>query len=160
MDSNLLFSKVPVEFLFGGKATFTVLNGNRDKSYTFQINHAEGREKEPGNPAAGKWPERWFAKLLTGSDNTSDYTLFGMVDRRTGLVTLTQKVKARGWTLATESVRVLQFVTVWAVKGEDMPGGIVLQAPTHCGRCNRLLTAPRERNPYWPWLGPECGTKV
>lgn len=153
MDSSLLFAKVPAEFLFGGGSTFTVLNGNRDKSYTFQIDHAESKPRQDG----GMWPEKWFCKLLTGSDNTSDYTLFGWVDRRTGKITLTQKTK---FTRETEPVRVLEFVTTWAIQGKEMPGGIVVQAPTHCGKCGRLLTAPRERNPYWPWLGPECGKKI
>lgn len=156
MDSNLLFSKVPVEFLFGGDCTFTV-KSPRGESYTFRIEHAEGKDKERDNPAAGKWPERWFAKLLTGPDNTSNYTLFGWVDRKTGVVTLTRKTT---YTKDSTPVRVLQFVAMNALLQRDMPGGIMVQAPTHCGRCGRLLTAPKERNPYWPWLGPDCGEKA
>lgn len=154
MEPNC-FPLAPVEFLFGGNCTFTVKAPDGDHR-TFKVQYSEPKPKNPDDPDGPKWPEAWWVKLLTGPDNTSDYQPVGKLDRRTGKVIITRNSK---FTPDSLPVRLLEFVAQHVLAQKDLPGGLVIQAPSHCGRCGRLLTAPREKNPYFPWLGPECGSK-
>ena len=51
-------------FLFGGKATFTVVSGKTDKRYTFRVNQLKGKDKN--NP--------FFVSFLNGPDNSYQFT--------------------------------------------------------------------------------------
>jgi hypothetical protein len=154
--SNLL-KIAPKEFFTGGKCTVTI-KSDAGEHKTFRIKHVEGRPKNPSNPDGPKWPESYFVSLLTGSENDSDgsYTSFGKLNPETGEVNLYNSSPYRD---DTEAVRIIRFVLAHVWKGQELPPGIHIQTPSHCCRCNRMLTAPKEKNPYWPWFGPECGTK-
>jgi hypothetical protein len=75
-------------FLTAGRAIFTVepppglVSQGCRAHYTFQI-----RRKE----VSGRWREpAWFASLLTGPENTRNFTYLGKLNTETGEVHLTQ----------------------------------------------------------------------
>ena len=55
-------------FLFGGKAIFTLKSTVSDKHFTFEVKSA-GEDK----------PDLFYVSLLNGSDNYSNYTYFGYI---------------------------------------------------------------------------------
>ena len=76
------------QFILAGDATFTVEvppSANAPKPhYTYHVQHV---------PAGDRWPEAYFVRLLTGVDNTSDYSYIGKLDPFTGQLAVTGKSK-------------------------------------------------------------------
>lgn len=130
------------KFFTGGNAIFTASNG-KGEHYTYRI-----RRPKPDMP--------FFVQLLTGPDNTQDYTYLGVflpTGSRSSLVQylqLTAKSKLR-----RESKPVQVFE--WAVKSVSLklaiPDGYAIQHEGKCCRCGRRLTVP-ESIEYG--IGPEC----
>jgi hypothetical protein len=130
-------------FILAGKATFTIEtpdNGHR----TYKVEHV---------PANDRWPESYFVKLLTGSDNESDYTYLGKLDMHTGQVATTKKSQQYENTFPLNLLnRVL--ARVWS---DDHAAYEQHGYKTHhegrCGRCARKLTVPSSVE---SGFGPEC----
>ena len=131
------------EFVLAGKAVFTISNGSQH--YTYKVRHMPGNDR---------WPESWYIYLLTGPDNTSDYTYVGVLKARTGAVLLTQKSRYTEDSLPVKVVR-------WAIglmwSGKPLPEGYSMQHEGRCGRCGRVLTHPESLE---SGLGPECQGRV
>lgn len=126
-------------FVLAGRAVFTVSNPAGER-YTFRVTH---------KPAAGKWAETWFAALLTGPNNESDYTYLGIVEPE-GKVRLTGKSPYPETALP---VKVLAFAlrVAWGV--QKLPDGYAFHHEGKCGRCGRTLTVPESVE---SGIGPEC----
>ncbi len=144
------------EFITAGHAIFTVeipedyreLKQKQGISvkphYTYKVTHKE---------AKAPFAEAWFVSMLTGPDNTKDYTYLGMLDKTFGSVRLTQKSflpeKAVPIVLLR---RVLD--NIWNnTQVEIARHGFSLHHEGHCGRCGRLLTVPESVS---RGIGPEC----
>lgn len=70
------------EFVLAGQAVFTLELPSEYASdhdlcphYTFRVTYKE---------ASAKFPPSWFVSLLSGPDNTSDYTYVGMLIPHSG----------------------------------------------------------------------------
>jgi hypothetical protein len=70
-------------FVFAGDAIFTVECPDGEHR-TYRVQHVEANDR---------WPESWFVKLLTGPQNTEDYSYLGKLDAFTGQVNVTAKSK-------------------------------------------------------------------
>lgn len=124
-------------FLTAGRAVFTITSTKTGTSFTYRI--AQGRgENAP-----------FFASVLTGPDNTSDYTYMGILNTNSGVVFPTQSSKvaadapsfrALNWFLANLTDERVEF-----------------RHEGRCGRCGRALTVPSSID---SGLGPECAGKV
>jgi Family of unknown function (DUF6011) len=148
------------EFLFAGRAIFTVSNG-RGERYTFRVRKKELLKDPPRGTSQtdADWRERnppekwWFVQLLTGPENTNDYTYVGVL-LNTGAVKLTTKSK---FTTASKPYRVANWVCQKVVRQEPLPSGYEVLHAGRCGRCGRLLTVPESIK---TGLGPECAGRV
>jgi hypothetical protein len=132
------------DFVLAGNATFTV-ETPADGHRTYLV------EKSPAND---RFPETYFVKTLTGSDNTSDYTYMGILDEKSGQVRLTKA----SFNAFNKSYR-LRLVNkvlarVWA---DDTAPIVAAGFDVHhdgcCGRCGRKLTTPES---VVTGIGPEC----
>lgn len=127
-------------FVLAGRAVFTVSNPS-GRRYTFRVVH---------KPGSDKFGPVWFVSLLTGPDNTSDYSYIGIVDAETGEVRLTARSRC------SEDSRPVAVVR-WALRhvwdGRALPDGYGLHHEGKCGRCGRALTVPSSIE---SGLGPEC----
>lgn len=143
------------EFVLAGKATFTLeipadfaeKNGT-PAHYTFRVNHKE---------ASMRFPETWFVALLSGPDNTSDYTYMGMLRPDTGAVSMTRK---SAYPATAMPVRLLErtLSRVWAGEGDKIEAaGFKLHHEGKCCRCGRKLTVPSSIE---SGIGPECANKM
>lgn len=137
---------VSKSFILAGDATFTVqLPASAEQPhYTYRVQKVE---------ASDRWPESYFVKILTGPENTSDYSYLGKLDDFTGQLILTNKSK-----LSADSFPVRLFNRIMArIWCEDHAAYEQHGYKTHhegkCGRCGRKLTVPSSIE---SGIGPEC----
>lgn len=130
-------------FVTAGRAIFT-LQG-KDSRYTYKITHAE--------PKPGYTQGAYFVSLLTGPDNTADYTYVGLLMLHSGEVRITRSSKYRD-----DSKPVQAFN--WAMRRIWQGKPIAPATFYHigrCARCGRALTVPSSIE---SGLGPECAGKL
>lgn len=130
--------------LLSGRARFT-LEG-KGLRWTFEID----KSKDENRP-------RYFAKMLTGADNESDYTYVGLLDPATS------RVKATRASRIPEDAtpfRGLNYA-VHAILADRAPelekDGFRVVWATTCARCGRTLTVPSSVDHR---LGPECAKLI
>ena len=128
------------QFITAGKAVFTVQSVS-GQYFTFKVTHKEGNVQ---------WPPVWFVSLLTGPDNTSDFTYMGMLEAEIGTVRLTKASKYNDDTLP---VKVLRWALTVVWSGKDLPAGYQIHHEGRCCRCGRVLTVPESIE---SGIGPEC----
>jgi hypothetical protein len=133
-------------FITAGHAVFT-LQG-RSSRFTYQVTR---KDPEPGSRYTDP---AFFISLLTGPDNTSDFTYLGMLNPETGAVRLTRASRLTDESPAVSAIR-WAFGLLWT--GQELPPPARIYHEGQCGRCGRRLTTPEsiERG-----LGPECAGKV
>jgi hypothetical protein len=134
------------EFILGGKAIFTVSNPTGER-YTFRVNR---KDAEPGSRYTDP---TFFVKLLTGPENSTDYTYLGLLTPA-GDVKLT---KASRYTDETKPVRVIRWALRLVFQGASLPAGYAIHHEGRCGRCGRLLTVPESVD---SGFGPECAGRI
>ena len=147
-------SKVTKQFVLAGKATFTIEVPESFRTekpdldlkphYTFRVEH---------KAATGQYKEAWFAKLLTGPDNTRNYSYIGMLNADQGIVRTTAKSKLAGDSIVIKLLN-RTLALVWA--GDIAPleaQGFKLHHEGRCGKCGRVLTTPTSVE---IGIGPEC----
>lgn len=130
-------------FILAGKAIFTLVG--KEARYTFKVQRKE---------ASAEYPETWFVHLLTGPENTSDYTYLGMLDSQAGAVRLTRKSAYKDDSAPVLAIR-WALARIWADKPLPAPAQILHAG--RCGRCGRLLTVPSS---IASGFGPECIGKI
>jgi hypothetical protein len=144
------------QFFHGGKAIFTIepspefvaKHGDCQPRYTFKIVHRDGNDR---------YQPCEMVLLLTGPDNTSDYTYMGILDDRANVVRITQKscVGEQAW-----PKRILDRVLQRAAADQlevIQEAGWKLMHEGRCCRCGRLLTVPSSIE---AGIGPECAGRV
>ena len=129
-------------FVFAGNATFTLTSSRTGTSFTYRV-----RE---GKPMGSRAP-KLFASVLTGPDNTSDYTYMGIVERAGERAQLVP-TRASAIEVTAPSFRALE----WFLQHLDSPA-VEFRHAGKCGRCGRALTVPSSID---SGLGPECAGKA
>lgn len=123
-------------YIFAGKAIFTIRNPKTDRSFTYKITQPKDCDK-------------FFVKVLTGPDNTSDYEYIGfIVDSRF----IYGRNKSR---IFQDAPSVKAFG--WFLNNINSLGPVECFHHGFCGRCGRLLTVIESIE---NGLGPECFKKV
>ena len=113
----------------------TVENTNKGTHRTFRIKT---------QPTDAKFaPGERILSVLTGSDNTSDYTQVAFV-KEDGRIILWRRYEQSQY---AQVVRVLQYPEHYKAIG------CVYHYEGHCRRCNRLLTTPESLR---SGIGPVC----
>lgn len=131
------------DFILGGHSIFTVTNPTGEY-YTYRVNAVEGKDKRV----------RYFVGLLTGPDNTSDYTYLGALNIYEGIVVLTNASK---YTKESKPYRVVNWLVelIWA--GKELPSGYTMRHIGRCAACGRPLTTPES---LVSGFGPICREKI
>lgn len=141
---------VTKNFILAGRSVFTVEcpSGWHGKPhYTFRV----GRKK-----ANGMYPECYFVSLLSGPQNTSDYTYLGKLIPSTGAVVLTEKSRFSDDTLVVKLIRRV-VARVWANEAAEIEkAGFDVHHEGRCGCCGRPLTTPQS---ILSGIGPVCAEK-
>jgi hypothetical protein len=138
---------ISLDFIKAGKAIFTVDNG-KGTHYTFKVT-----KKDP--EVGSKWEKygpSFFIGLLTGPDNTSDFTYMGMLKWEGGRP-ICKLTKASKFQEETTAVQVMNFALRVAWGSQQLPDGYSIRHAGLCGRCARQLTDPVSLE---LGLGPIC----
>jgi hypothetical protein len=135
--------------LLAGDATFTVVSAKSGSRFTFNVSEA------PANPRFPRSGPAWFAKVLTGPENTTDYTYLGMLTANAaGEMPTLRLTKAS--TLGADSAPVKGLGWLFDVIRRDDVAAWARAQVWHsdsCARCGRALTTPES---VAARLGPEC----
>lgn len=145
------------EFVLAGKAIFTLeiphewaAEHDTSAHYTYKVVLKEGSDGSDGKP---KRDDVYFVNLLSGPDNTSDYSYVGVLNVASGNVVLTRASKI---TAECMSYRLLNRVLLNLWEGTEqriLDAGFDVHHEGRCGRCGRKLTVPESVK---TGLGPEC----
>ena len=129
------------EFVLAGSAVFTLKSRKTGTHYTYHVKAAKPTPQYP-NPA-------WFVRVLTGPNNTEDYTYIGRLDDRGTFRSV------RGGA-AAPYVRAFEYLGQRIAMGA-LPDVLEFYHAGKCGRCNRVLTTPESVS---SGIGPECKKKM
>jgi hypothetical protein len=141
--SRITDADAAFKFITAGNAYFTVRSVKTGTRYTFRVSLPRNEDRKKMYPAS------WFVALLTGPDNTGDYTYLGLV--KDGAFKLTRASKMR-----EDSVPVRAFRYVYEhLARKQFPADLELWHEGRCGRCGRKLTVPESID---RGIGPECAS--
>lgn len=133
------------EYVLAGRSTFTIVSRRSGERRTFQLTKAEPK---PGADPMRSSPG-YFARLLTGPDNTGDYRYLAFAYRTNGAWAL----KANKDGFGADAIKVL----AWLLRQLETPSTLLEQAEVwhtgKCGRCARKLTVPES---VASGIGPTC----
>ena len=124
------------QFIFAGNARFTIENPNTGNRFTYWVRKAKDRENF------------YFVRVLTGPDNTSDYSYLGTIDGRH---------YKHGWKSRIKPTAPSSRAINWLMVHLDNLGLVKVHHEGRCGRCGRVLTVPES---IITGFGPECAGKV
>lgn len=130
-----------LDFLFAGKATFTIKSKATGKHFTYKL--AEPKKKNPNKQVH-------FVKLLTGTDNESSYTFFGtFFDRAVFKFGKSTRITPT----APGVVAFTWFMRQLLTGNKEKAAEVELYHEGCCCRCGRKLTTPESIE---NGIGPEC----
>lgn len=144
MTKALTDSKKILQYFFGGDSIVTLRSKATDRSFTFRITESEPDPEQPKRPTV------FFVKLLTGPDNTSNYTTFGTIFGRK-----TFKFNTNKSHISKDALSVAAFDWVFRslIAGKTCPDTLEVLPSGTCARCQRLLSDDTSIRLNF---GPEC----
>ena len=126
------------QFIFGGKATFTVESVKTENAFTYRVD-------------ASDTPGLFFVKLLAGPDNESNYVYLGTF--RNGRY---QHGKKSSVSPTAKSVLAIEYFSR-ALAQPEMPSTLRIWHEGRCAHCQRKLTVPES---IATGYGPDCSEKL
>jgi hypothetical protein len=127
-------------FATAGSSIFTIVSKKTQARFTFRMDKSDD----------GKI---FFVKVLTGSDNTSDYTYLGTIKN----AEKAPFVHGRKSKITPDATSAKAFSWVWPHLLEGEMDEIEFWHEGRCGRCARLLTVPES---IARGIGPDCAEKM
>lgn len=164
-------------FLRGGRAIFTISNRKSGNRFTYQVRRYRKQEQLPSGtqtelPTTYRDANGWkpaktvvvekpvlFVRVLTGPENTSDYTFIGSIfDDGPQKPRYVHSQKSRISEGAPSAYAFRWFtLRLWSGQANPFPEGFEFRHEGRCGRCARVLTVPESID---SGFGPECIGRV
>jgi hypothetical protein len=141
-------AKDRVEYVMAGNCTFTVVSHKTGRSFTYKIQSAKADN-------ADHWTTnhqdrtRFWVSLLTGPDNSSDFTYLCWIDARRWPPIIAAKNHR------DQHVKNFKWVYFRILAGDYSKFDFL--PSSQCGRCGRKLTTP---DSITSGFGPECRGKI
>jgi hypothetical protein len=154
-ETRITDAGAALRYTLAGRAVFTLKSARTGVHYTYKVSIAADRRGTHTrslftDQANQEGPVR-FVHLLTGPDNTGDYTYLGVI--RDGAFRLTGKSRM---TLTAAPVLALNFA-LRQLRTGVLPAALEFWHSGRCGRCARLLTVPES---VAAGIGPECAAQM
>jgi hypothetical protein len=134
-------------FIFAGKATFTLVSLKTGVRFTYKVTK---RKENPADDTV------YFANLLRGPDNTSDFAYMGVLRKDPARFFWTATSGKVGRQAAAYKALVW-FVDAMKCGREVLGDTLAVWHEGACGRCGRKLTVPGS---IAAGLGPECAGRM
>lgn len=139
-----LTSENALSFMLAGHSFFTIKKIETGGRFTYRVTVPEDQKEHP---------TLFFVSVLTGSDNTNDYSYIGCIRaQNNGSHTFYYGNKSKIGKEAP-SVRVFDAIFSFVSTAHRIPKGIEIWHEGKCGRCGRTLTVPESIE---NGIGPEC----
>lgn len=144
MQSHQMTDPAAVKtFIMAGNATVTLVSKNTGRRFTYKVNTP--KRMDPARPV-------WFVNLLTGPDNTSNYSMFGYMNNSTPFSYWGRS------SIAPTALSVKAWNYAWArIVNGVIPPDLEVWHEGRCCRCGRKLTVPES---VASGIGPECAGKM
>ena len=144
--THLLPQNTALSFITAGKAIFTCKSLKTGNRFTYRVEVPKGKDAKDATI--------FFVKVLTGSDNCSDYSFFGCIRKQNGSVFFTPSAKSR---ISTKAPSVVAFEHILhnLATNREMPS-LEIWHEGACCRCGRKLTTPES---VQAGIGPECSKR-
>ncbi len=134
MKKQLYTSNI-LNFIFGGKSTFTVRNDETGNRFTYKVSKLKNKDI-------------FFVSVLTGNNNEENFTFIGTIfDKK-------EFVHSKKSKISKEAISVKAFS--WVFKRLNTSGILDTVSVWHegfCAKCGRKLTVPESIE---SGFGPEC----
>lgn len=140
MKSHKLTSENALPFILAGHALFTIKKITTDGRFTYKVNIPADTKPEEA--------KIWFVSILTGSDNTSNYSYIGFI--KGGEFYWGKKSRIG---INAPSVEVFRTIFNFISLNKYIPNKIEIWHEGKCCRCGRTLTVPESIE---SGVGPEC----
>lgn len=127
-------------FMTAGRAVFTITSKRTGTSYTYRVARAEERDGREGP---------LFVSVLTGPDNTRDYTYMGILNVAARRVHCTRTSRIERGAPSFEAFE-------WFLRNVDSDR-VEFRHCGRCARCGRQLTVPSSVD---SGFGPECAARA
>lgn len=143
MSAQFEDAETALNYLMSGKAIVTIVSKKTGQRFTYKVERPP-QDKKEGKPDFGFR----FVKLLSGPDNTRNYTYMGKIRGRV------YEHKYNG-KLAYDATSVVAFdwMLKQLVRGEIHLDKMEIWHEGRCGKCGKKLTVPSS---IASGLGPEC----
>ncbi len=149
MGTTPLAQHRTVDFVLAGNAYFTALSARTGGRFTYRVARAKPDEGRANAPRV------WFVSVLTGPDNTADYSYLGVIrapkDRPDGPLALEHGAKSKIREIAPSFVAAA-WLFRHVLSNRPLPNCSIYHEG-RCGRCGRTLTVPESIE---SGFGPEC----
>jgi hypothetical protein len=129
------------DFIFGGNATFTVINTQTKNRFTFKVKHPKGNK------------DVFFVSVLNGSDNYSNYTFVGTFFSKSNSYRYSKKSSVGS---DAQSAKVISWFFSRFIDNEEKYPFVQVYHEGKCGSCGRKLTTPQSIK---TGRGPVCSGK-
>lgn len=131
-----------INYVTGGHAVFTLQSTKLDKRYTYKIN------------ADSKCENRFYANVLYGPDNGTDYRFLGFFYRDNFTLKASKYTNFEHNIINTDNrFRMLEVFLQILCTEDELPETCIFYPSGRCARCGRLLTTPESIE---SGFGPEC----
>jgi hypothetical protein len=134
-------------YTFAGHATFTLRSAKTGTRFTYQV-----QQKEPDE--ADRGPPLFFVRVLTGPENTSDYTYLGLIRLREGEA-FYYADKKRRISPDAPSAKAFAFL-LHCLQADNLPEALEFYHDGRCAACGRALTDPES---ILTGFGPTCSAR-
>lgn len=141
---------ITIDFLTAGYAIFTV-SSPKTRHYTFRVKALKAQEGKEGVPV--KSYDGLFVSVLTGPENTSDYTYMGVIEKSYYGEWRFRITRASRYNPGTPVVEVFEWALAVIKSQKTLPEGYAIEHMGRCGRCGRPLTDP---DSIRLGIGPKC----
>lgn len=141
MHSHLMINSSNIaDFIFGGKAYFTIVSKVSGTRYTYRVYKSKDSNV-------------YFVSVMTGSDNNTSYSYIGMINRDMQFV-LTAKSK---YDFSDARVSAFTWFFSQIIHSGTKLGMMEFWHEGRCGCCGRRLTVPESIE---TGIGPECAKRI
>jgi hypothetical protein len=132
------------QFVHAGAAVFTLESERTGARFTYRVKH-------PRDDTGAVDRSILFVGVLTGPDNTNDFTYLGQIKR--DLFTIGRKSR-----ISATAPSALAFMWFHQMLTQQrLPQSLKVYHEGRCGRCGRALTVPESVR---SGFGPECAGKL
>lgn len=135
------------DYILGSNATLTLTSAKTGSHFTYKVKQGWDRQANKRDLTTP-----YFVYVLSGPDNTDDYTYIGMI-KSDGQSCLLAGQKGR-----SDAPSFQAFSWMWEHLNRDsIPEQLTIQHAGSCCRCGWQLTDP---NSIASGIGPECATYI